>query len=258
MPLIETTARMTGVIAIIAIAAYLALCGLLFALQRSMIYYPQPSVIQTATIKLPAKDTDVRVSVRPRPGRKAIVYFGGNAEDVSINLPSFAQAFPSHAIYLLHYRGYGGSGGKPSEAAIQDDALALFDLVFAEHPEITVIGRSLGSGVAVRLASLRPASRLVLVTPYHSIEAIAASQFPYIPVKWLLLDKYDSWRYAPLIAAPTLVLAAEHDEVIPRTSTEQLVAHFKAGIAAYLILPGTGHNTISESPRYLAAIKDIL
>lgn len=234
-------------------ALYLGLCAVLFVFQRALIYFPQPRAIGTpATIlKLPVADAEVLVSVRPHDGPNALIYFGGNAEDVSLNLPEFAQAFPDHALYLLHYRGYGGSSGSPSEDSIQRDAIALFDQVYADHPRIAVVGRSLGSGVAVRLASQRPASRLILITPYNSLQELAASQFPYFPVKWLLQDKFESWRYASRIAVPTLLIAAEHDEFIPRSSTEQLYAHFAKGVASLQVIPGTGHNSISESQQYL-------
>jgi pimeloyl-ACP methyl ester carboxylesterase len=236
---------------------YLGACAVLYAFQGSLIYYPQPRSVGTpATIlKLPVADADVLVSVRPHDGPDALLYFGGNAEDVSQNLPAFSRAFPDRAIYLLHYRGYGGSSGVPSEEAIQRDAIALFDRVHADHPQIAVIGRSLGSGVAVRLASQRPASRLILITPYNSFEEIAASQFPYMPVKWLLREKFESWRYAPRIAVPTRLIAAEHDEVIPRASTERLYTHFAKGVASLQVIPGVGHNTISGSPQYLEAIR---
>ncbi|HEX3527828.1 MAG TPA: alpha/beta fold hydrolase [Thermoanaerobaculia bacterium] len=239
---------------------YLGACAILYAVQRSLIYYPQPrSAGASMTIlKLPVADANVLVSVRPHDGPKALIYFGGNAEDVSRNLPAFSQAFPDHSIYLLHYRGYGGSSGSPSEESIQRDAMALFDKVHAEHPQTAVVGRSLGSGVAVHLASQRPASRLILITPYDSLQEIAARHFPHMPVKWLLRDKFESWRYAPRVAVPTLLMAAEHDEVIPRSSTERLYACFAKGVASLQVIPGTGHNTISESPQYLEMIRAAL
>jgi len=236
---------------------YLGACAVLYAFQRSLIYYPQPRSMGIAAtiLKLPVADADVLVSVRPHDGPDALLYFGGNAEDVSRNLPVFSQAFPDHAIYLLHYRGYGGSSGEPSEEAIQRDALTLFDKVHADHPRIAVVGRSLGSGVAVRLASQRPASRLILITPYNSFEEIAAGQFPHMPVKWLLRDKFESWRYAPRITVPTRLIAAENDEVIPRASTERLYTHFAKGVATLQVIPEVGHNTISGSSQYLEAIR---
>lgn len=247
---------MIGTIVVI-LGGYLGVCALLYAYQRSLLYFPQPRTYgtaeTTATLRLP--DVSLSLSVRPHQGPKALIYFGGNAEDVSRSLPAFSAAFPEHSIYLLHYRGYGESSGSPSEEGIHADALALFDEVHAEHAEVTIVGRSLGSGFATRLASERPVSRLVLVTPYHSMEEIAAGHYPYIPVRWLFKDKFESWRYAARITAPTLLVAAEHDEVIPRASTESLFHHFLPGIARMVVLRGTGHNSISNSPEYMPLLR---
>ena len=244
----------------IAVLLYGAACIALFAFQRSLIYFPQPSAFDTpfTTLVLPVPEADLVVSVRRHSGRKALIYFGGNAEDVSASLSSFSSAFPDYAIYLLHYRGYGGSSGKASEEVLHADARALFDKVYVEHPDIAVVGRSLGTGLAIRLASQRPASRLVLVTPYDSIEEIAVQQFPYFPIRWLLMDKFESWRHAPRIRIPTLLLAAESDEVIPRASTERLSAAFAKGVASLVIIPGVDHNTISNTAQYLDAIRAAL
>ena len=240
--------------------AYLALCAALFIYQRSLIYFPQPKSWggPATTQQLQVKDAQLVLTARQNTGPKAIVYFGGNAEDVSDNLPSFAQAFPGHSIYLLHYRGYGGSSGSPSEAALQSDALALFDHVGKTHAEVTVVGRSLGSGVAVWVASQRPVSRLILVTPYNSIQELAAQRFPWFPISWLLVDKFESWKYAPQVTAPTLLIAAGQDEVIPAASTDKLYAQFKKGTAALKVLPGTSHNTVSQHPQYLPLFQSML
>lgn len=244
----------------VLLLAYLAICAALFVYQRSLLYFPQPRLegSPASTLHLKVSDADLVLTARQATGPKAIVYFGGNAEDVSATLPSFAQAFPDHAIYLLHYRGYGGSSGSPTEAALQSDALALFDHVNKTHADVTVVGRSLGSGVAVWVASQRPVSRLILVTPYNSIQELAAQRFPWFPISWLLVDKFESWKYAPKVTAPTLLISAEHDEVIPAASTGQLHARFNKGTAALKMLPGTSHNTISQHPQYLALFQSML
>jgi len=236
-----------------AALVYLGFCAVLFLIQRSLIYLPQPGSggNDATTIILPTAAARVLVSTRPKNGPRALIYFGGNAEDVSLSMPSFSVGFPESAIYLLHYRGYGGSSGKPSEKALFADALTLFDEAHAEHPDVDVVGRSLGSGVAVYVASLRPVTRLVLVTPFDSLEELAAAQFPYVPVRWLMLDKYESWRYAPSVTAPTLIIAAEHDEIVPRASTALLQSRFKGGVATLQVIGGTGHNSISYRAEYM-------
>lgn len=238
---------------VIAVAiAYVAVCGVVFAFQRSLIYFPQRRSNRTGSTILTLKTEagPVLVSMRAKPGSDALIYFGGNAEDVSQEMPGLSAAFPNHAIYLLHYRGYGGSAGSPSEKALIADALALFDQVRDQHTNIVVVGRSIGTGIAVHVASVRPVARLVLVTPFYSLGDVAARHYAYLPVRWLLRDKFDSWGYAPQVTAPTRIIAAENDEVVPRASTELLRTRFKNGIASYVVVPGVGHNTISDSPDY--------
>ena len=235
-------------------AGYAGICAILFSVQRSLLYFPAGRTDPSGELlRLPG---DVLVSTRPADEPEAIVYFGGNAEDVSMNLRDFRSTFPGHALYLMHYRGYGGSAGSPSEEGLFADGLALLDLVQARHSRVTLMGRSLGSGVAIRLAATRPVTRLVLVTPYDSILGIAEAQFALFPVRWLLLDKYESWRYAPSVSAPVLMLAAEHDEVIPRASTELLRTRFRHGNVRYEVIPGTGHNTISATPVYWQRLRE--
>jgi pimeloyl-ACP methyl ester carboxylesterase len=97
--------------------------------------------------------------------------------------------------------------------------------------------------------------RLVLVTPYDSLGAVAATQYPFVPVNWLLRDKFESIKYAPRVSAPTTIVAAENDEVIPKASTEALRSRFRAGLVSYYVVPGVGHNTISESAEYLKLLR---
>ncbi len=99
--------------------SYLALCTALLVFQRSLLYFPQPSSLggRDTTISLRVADIKIVASVRPRVGPDAVIYFGGNGEDVTASVPGLMEASPHHALYLLHYRGYGGSAGTPSEAA---------------------------------------------------------------------------------------------------------------------------------------------
>lgn len=243
----------------LALAAiiYAALCLVLFLVQRSFIYYPQPKSASgdAAAFTLIVDHAAVQVSTHPQSGPEAVLYFGGNAEDVSYALPTLAEAFPERALYALHYRGYGGSSGKPSETTLIADALVLFDRVRLDHSRITVIGRSLGSGVAIHIASERAVERLVLVTPYDSLVTIAAAQFRYFPLSWLMLDKFESWRYASKITAPTQLIAAQNDEVIPLSSTEALLRRLPQSLATLTIIPGVGHNTLSGSPLYIPLLR---
>jgi pimeloyl-ACP methyl ester carboxylesterase len=254
------TAPMRPLIVILSMAAFLYAggCLLLFVNQRGMIYLPQPGMRGGASFTLPVAGAALAIATRELPGPKAIIYFGGNAEDVAASLPALAQAFPRHALYLMHYRGYGASTGKPTEADLHADAKVLYDHVARLHPDVSVIGRSLGSGVAVRIAAENRVAHLVLVTPYDSLATVAARQFRWFPVRALMRDKFDSFSYAPKVQAHTLVLLAKRDEIIPRASTENLLGSFRPGVASLVEIPGAGHNTISDAPRYTAAMQALL
>ena len=241
----------------LVVVLYLIVCAAVFFYQRSLIYFAQPRALgEQASLRLNVQGTEVVVTVHESAGPKAIIYFGGNGEDVSGNLEVFRQWFPGHSLYLMHYRGYGGSQGRPSEAAIHADAAALFDYVRAATSR-NCGGRAqgLGSGVAVRLASTHEVSRLVLITPYDSIQAVASAVYPFLPVKWLLVDKFESDRYAPQVRANTLILAASDDTVIPPERTEALYRAFQPGRATMTVIPGTGHNTIQNSAAYGEAMR---
>lgn len=231
---------------------YALLCVAMLLFQRSMVYHPTAvPLTPLPRLTLQTEAGLVFASTRILDGSPgAIVYFGGNAEDVAATLPEFAEKLPQHSLYFLHYRGYGGSAGAPAESALLADALALFDRVHAAHPHVAIIGRSLGSSLATFVASQRQggAMALVLLTPFDSIVEVAAHHFPYLPVRWLLKDKYESWRWAPRVTAKTLIVEAGRDEVIPRESMERLTQHFAPKQATLVAIPGADHNSLDSCP----------
>ena len=244
----------------VAVLIYGSVCAFLFTMQRSMLFFPTPAAELPGAerISLRSGGETLRIWARPTAGSQALIYFGGNAEDVSANFAPFAGAMPGRALYLVNYRGYGGSTGAPSEQGFFADALAVHDWVRQRHPEIAVVGCSLGSGVAAYLASARKIERLVLVTPFDSIENVARVNFPLLPVGLLMKDKFDSAARVPGIAAPTLIVIAANDEVIPRARTDALVARFPAGQVRVEVIAGATHNSIAASPRYLESIAGFL
>jgi pimeloyl-ACP methyl ester carboxylesterase len=235
---------------------YLIACLVLFVAQRSLIYYPQPRSNATGStlLTLPVGNATVAVSTYSNAGPDAVIYFGGNAEDVSEDIPYLVEAFPHQAVFGLHYPGYGGSPGSPSQRAIFTAAIKLYDHVQAEHPHIVIVGRSLGTGVATWVASERPASRLVLITPFDSLADAAAQQYPIFPVRWLLRDRFESWKYAPKVAAPTRIIVAAEDEIVPRSSSDRLRTRFTNTRVSYVVIPHAGHNTVQDSPGYWSLV----
>ena len=247
--------RMLWSLLTIAIGVYAGLCLVFLVFQRSFIYMPTavtPAHAKAFILEVPG--AQVRISSLTHNGPKALVYFGGNAEDVASTVPEFAKLFPGRAIYSAHYRGYSGSSGRPAEQALRSDARALFTLVHGRHPDVIVVGRSLGSSLAIQLAAEEPVTRLVLITPFESILSIAQRVAPFLPMRLLLRDRYESWRYAPRVTCPTLVIAASHDEIVPRADTQRLVAAFPPDVATLRVVAGTDHNSVSREAEFWEAL----
>jgi hypothetical protein len=238
------------------VVGYAALCLFVYLTQRSMIYHPTPpaSGAPASRLTLEVDGAVLQSWVVQREGRRALIYFGGNAEDVAASAAPFAAAIPDRTLVFAHYRGYGGSTGAPSEAALVGDAIALFDHLARDHDDIAVIGRSLGSGVAVQLAALRPVGSVVLVTPFDSLVSVGQAVMPWLPVSWLAKERYDSVRAAAQVSAPVLMLVAGKDRVIPLRHARALREAFPAAQVHWVEAEEAGHNTIHAWPLYYREI----
>jgi pimeloyl-ACP methyl ester carboxylesterase len=238
---------------------------LVFLLQERLIFMPQPlSEAALADIRLrfpkgqsvfgQASDgTRVHAWHRPGPpGAPLALYFGGNAEEVSWMLGE-AHAAPTVGWLLVDYRGYGASEGSPSEAALVSDALFWFDKFSPQAKKIYVLGRSLGSGVAVRLAAERRVDAVMLVTPFDSMVSVGRRHYPFLPVSLLLKHRFDSVSLAPKITVPLLCLVASRDSIIPPDHAKLLFDAW-AGPKRWVALEEAGHNTVDSHPNYWRSI----
>jgi pimeloyl-ACP methyl ester carboxylesterase len=242
------------------ILCYAAICAYLYFAQRSFLYFPIPArpLPQAEIIDIHSEHETLRIWAKPRASAGAVIYFGGNGEDVAESFDAFASSMPGRAVYLVNYRGYGGSTGTPSEAALFRDALAVYDWVRVRHSNVAVIGSSLGSGVAVYLAASRSVDRLVLVTPYDSIANVARGKLWLFPISFLLTDKFDSGSRAQAVKAKILILIAENDEMIPRARSDALVAKLPPAQVRVEVIRGATHNSIAAHPEYLKLVSAFL
>ena len=238
---------------------YIIAGTVLFFYQRKLIYFPTGKIHHNYELLKLENEKETLEVITLNPGKnKALLYFGGNAEAVVLNAVDFLKAFPFHTIYLLNYRGYGGSSGQPSEEGIYSDALSLFDKVQEKQAKISIMGRSLGSGVATYLASKRSVEQMVLVSPYDSIKNIAQNKFPIYPMFLLLKDKYDSIGRVKKIQAKTIILMAENDEVIPKKHSMRLINEFPPDQIIVKTISNTGHNDISNKIEYYEHLRSFL
>jgi len=238
---------------------YLIAGAVLFFYQRKLLYFPAAKIPHAyETMMLENENETLEIIILNSGREQALIYFGGNAESVVYNAKEFFSAFPLHTVYLVNYRGYGGSSGQPTEKGIYSDALLLFDKVQGKQTKISVMGRSLGSGAATFLASKRPVEKMILVSPFDSIKSVAQNKFPIYPMFLMLKDKYDSIGRVKDIKAKTIVLIAENDEVISRKHSIQLINEFPREQITVKIISDTAHNDISNQMEYYYHLKSFL
>lgn len=195
-------------------------------------------------------------------GRAAptLVYFGGNAEDVSWTLadPRWPEDW---AIVGFNYRGYGASEGKPGERALVEDAHAIYDQLVrrddVDASRIVACGRSLGSGVAVALAAARPVAAVVLISPFDSLVAVGRHHYPYLPVSLLLRHRFDALAQARALGVPMHAIVAQNDSIIPVARSRALHEAW-AGPKNWQVVAQADHNTVSESNAYWEGIGEFL
>jgi pimeloyl-ACP methyl ester carboxylesterase len=242
---------------------------LLYLLQDKMIFFPQPTLpgnqTRYAGSQLRLQHGNVTLTGwffkgEIGPNNPLIIYYGGNAEDVSLNFDDL-ERFAAESFIFMNYRGYGGSDGKPSETALLADALFVIDHMVAiervDPRHIVLMGRSLGSGVAVQVAANRPVGGVILVTPFDSLVNVAKAHYPIFPVKWLLKHRFDSARLAPGIDVPALFLTANRDQVVPIRFARNLEAAW-GGPVTRVTIDGADHNSIHLPSVYWDAINRFL
>lgn len=239
---------------------------LMYLAQDNLIFFPQPQgearraqiASQRAVESLFIDAADgTRLHAWHVKGEPLVMYFGGNAEEVSWMLDDAARRAPGTGWLLVDYRGYGSSGGSPSENALVADALRWYDHISPEHRKIYLFGRSLGSGVAVQLAAHRPVAGVILVAPFDSLVAVGKRHYPFLPVDWMLKHRFDSITLAPQIRPPLLCIVATADEIIPAEHSKRLYDAW-GGEKRWVALEGAGHNSTDNAANYWTSIAAFL
>lgn len=231
----------------------------LFLVQRQLIYRPDTAAPDAAAVGLDALQT-VALStadglmlhawyLAPAAGQPMLVYFhgnGGNLGDRAGRLRRFAAA--GLGVLLVEYRGYGGNPGRPTEAGLYADARAALDFAAARAiptERLVLWGESLGSGVAVRMASERPVAAVVLEAPYTSLVDVARRQYPWLPAGLLVADRFPSRDRIGQVTAPLLVLHGERDAVIPVAQGRALLAATPGPHEGWFS-PDAGHTDLED------------
>jgi cephalosporin-C deacetylase-like acetyl esterase len=238
---------------------------LLYFIQEKIIFFPQKISKRNnkrfADHRITLHHEEVALSgwhIRGEPSRRhpLIIYYGGNAEEISMNMLDLSR-FDTGSFLFMCYRGYGDSQGKPGQKQLCADALFILDHIIEKEkipPEnIILMGRSLGSGVAVQVAAQRKVGGLILVTAFDSMVRVAKKHYPIFPVGLLLKHRFDSVALAPDILVPALFLIASSDEIVPRKSALNLAEKW-GGPSRTIIVEKASHNDIEGFDAYWEAI----
>src|SRR5215510_1675528 len=220
---------------LIAVLGYGGLLGLMYIFQRALMYFPDPrrtapaaaGLSQADEVTLTSADGEKLIAwhVPSQGPRPVVIYFHGNAGALDLRAGRFKWlTADGTGLVALSYRGYGGSTGEPSETGLINDAMAAYDFAAARYParRIVLWGESLGTGVAVALAAVRPIAGLILDAPFTSAADVGASAYPFAPVRWLLKDPFRSDERIARVRVPLLALHGELDRIVPIRFGEKL------------------------------------
>jgi fermentation-respiration switch protein FrsA (DUF1100 family) len=250
------------ILAVIVLAGlYCTALGILAWQQRRLLYVPdtrRPDLLaagltdaQAMTVHT-ADGLDLLAWLSPpaNDAQPVVLYLHGNGGHIGYRAPRLAwMGRLGWGAMLLEYRGFGGNPGTPAEAGLHADAqagyAALLGLGIAPR-RIVLWGESLGTGVAVRLASEVEVGAVLLEAPYTSILAVGQKRFPFMPVSWLLLDRFDLIGRIGTVHAPVLVMAGDRDTVIPPAMSRAVFAAANQP-KVFWLAPDGGHNGLGEA-----------
>jgi fermentation-respiration switch protein FrsA (DUF1100 family) len=243
---------------VLGVAAAYVLIGLAgYLAQRKLMYFPDRARTQPAEVGL--ADVEERVLKTPdgeqvivwhgkaRPGQPTLLYFHGNGGSLRVRAERIRRFMAEGwGVYMMTYRGYGGSTGSPSETNNVADAHLAYGALVREGvapKSIIAYGESLGTNIAARIAAEREVGGLILDAPYTSIVDVAAGAYPFLPVRYFLDDRYETTRYIASVKVPLLILHGERDPVIPVAMGKELyrLANEPKRLALF---PNGGHSDL--------------
>ena len=211
------------------IIAYIVVIIFVYFYQRNLLYHPSENNYQNDTIQFNHQEIFIKVNDEIKlkswiinkdlKNFKTLVFFHGNAGDLSNRIYKLNELDKLNInILLISWRGFSGNEGYPTEKNLYEDAEAAIDWLNKKkvsNSQIILYGESLGTGVAVEIASKNNFNSIILESPFTSIENSAKIYYPYLPVSFLLKDRYDSISKIKKINSPILIMHGRKDDIVP-------------------------------------------
>jgi hypothetical protein len=192
--------------------------------------------------------------------RGIVLYFHGNKKNISW-YSKYIPYFTRHGyqVIMIDYPGYGKSRGKLTEQKLYDWALQAYKLAIGRFPadSIIIYGKSMGTGIAAQLASVRDCKRLILETPYYDFPAVIKQYLPVYPVRWMLHYQLPTWQYLLNVSAPVTIFHGTKDRVVVYKNATRLKPFFKPADELVTIKAG-GHNNLFTYPETILKLDSLL
>ncbi|PBI91234.1 putative aminoacrylate hydrolase RutD [Variovorax boronicumulans] len=184
------------------------------------------------------------------------IYFAGRGEDVRATAQMLHWLPEGFGFAALNYRGVADSQGAPSETASVADAAQFASHLRRAFPQarLHVVGRSLGTGVAIQLVARQEFASLQLITPYDSLLEVAKKRFPLVPLSLLLRHRFNSIEHSKEVAAKTQVLLAAKDDVVPHERSEKLIAAWPTPVSVQTVSNSDHHNITGLEETWLMLV----
>ncbi len=218
------------------VVAYLAVLIFMYFYQRNLLYHPSENNYQNSKIEFDYEEIFIKVDKEIKLKSwlikkdfdkfKTLVIFHGNAGDLSNRIYKLNELSKLNInILLISWRGFSGNKGFPTEKNLYKDAEASIKWLNRQkisNNKIILYGESLGSGVAVELGKKNDFNSIILESPFTSIEKSAKIYYPYLPIRLLLKDRYDSISKIKSITTPILIMHGAKDDVVPISMGREL------------------------------------
>lgn len=246
----------------IGLAVYAILGIALYYLQEKLLFHPvavhadssyhfsQPFTEANILLDKETRFNVVQFPPADTSAKGIVLYFHGNRENVN-RYAGFAKKFTSkgYEVWMPDYPGFGKSTGKLTESILYEEALHTYKLARVRYqPEqIILYGKSMGTGIAAALASIRDCKQLILETPYYSLSSVTRLLCWMYPVNQLLHFKMHTQEYLPNVTAPITIFHGTADGVIPYFNAKRLQAVLKPG-DQFITIEGGSHNNLNSFP----------